>query len=50
MDTKRRIVQRAVEEQSLIISVHFPFPGLGRLKPAGGGARWEPLSGTDIAS
>jgi len=50
MDTKRRLVQQAVDQQSLIIGVHLPFPGLGHMTPTGGGARWTPLPGTGAAS
>ena len=31
METKKRIVEQAIEEGSLIIGVHTPFPGLGRM-------------------
>jgi glyoxylase-like metal-dependent hydrolase (beta-lactamase superfamily II) len=31
METKKRIVERALRERALIISVHDEFPGLGRI-------------------
>ncbi len=45
METKKRIVERAIREQALVISVHSPFPGLGRLTKTEDGRRhWEPVS------
>jgi len=45
METKKRIVERAVRERALIISVHEPFPGLGRMTMTEDGKkRWEPLT------
>jgi hypothetical protein len=45
METKKRIVERAVHERALIISVHSPFPGLGRMTMTEDGKkRWEPLA------
>ena len=44
METKRRIVERAVRERALIVSVHSPFPGLGRMTMGEDGKkRWEPI-------
>ncbi len=44
METKKRIVERAVRERALVISVHEPFPGLGRMTMTEDGKkRWEPL-------
>jgi glyoxylase-like metal-dependent hydrolase (beta-lactamase superfamily II) len=42
METKKRLVERALREGSLIISVHAPYPGLGRLQAAERGPRWTP--------
>jgi len=45
METKRRIVNRAIEEQALVISVHEPFPGLGRMSRTEDSRKhWEPLT------
>jgi glyoxylase-like metal-dependent hydrolase (beta-lactamase superfamily II) len=42
METKRAIVERAIRERALIVSVHSPFPGLGRLSMGDDGRRhWE---------
>jgi glyoxylase-like metal-dependent hydrolase (beta-lactamase superfamily II) len=45
METKKRIVERAIRERALIISVHSPFPGLGRITAAEDGKKhWEKLT------
>ena len=45
METKKRIVERAILEQALIVSVHCPFPGLGHLALGEDGRRhWEPVT------
>jgi glyoxylase-like metal-dependent hydrolase (beta-lactamase superfamily II) len=45
METKKRIVERAIRERALIVSVHSPFPGLGRMTMGEDGRkRWEPVS------
>jgi len=44
METKRRIVERAVRDRALIVSVHSPFPGLGRMTMGEDGKKhWEPV-------
>ena len=44
METKKRLVERAIREQALIVSVHCPFPGLGHLTLGEDGRRrWEPV-------
>jgi glyoxylase-like metal-dependent hydrolase (beta-lactamase superfamily II) len=44
METKKRIVERAIRDQALIISVHSPFPGLGRLALGEDGKKhWQPV-------
>ena len=44
METKKRIVERAIRERALIVSVHSPYPGLGRLTMSEDGKRhWEPV-------
>jgi glyoxylase-like metal-dependent hydrolase (beta-lactamase superfamily II) len=50
LDTKRRLMEWAVEKRALLISVHAPYPGLGRLQvEEGGRRRWqeEKESGAD---
>lgn len=44
MSTRRALLRRAVEENALIHGFHFPFPGVGRVRAAGEGWRFEPLS------
>jgi glyoxylase-like metal-dependent hydrolase (beta-lactamase superfamily II) len=43
METKKRIVERAIREQAIVISVHCPFPGIGRMTAIEDGKRrWVP--------
>ena len=45
METKKRIVERAIRERALVVSVHSPYPGLGRLTRSEDGRRhWEPVT------
>lgn len=45
METKKQIVNRAIEERALVISVHEPFPGLGRMtRTEDGRKHWEALA------
>ena len=45
METKKRVVEQAIRERTLIVSVHSPFPGLGRMTKSEDGRRhWEPLA------
>ncbi len=41
LETKRRLVERALEKRALLISVHAPYPGLGRLRADDGKRKWE---------
>lgn len=42
METKKRVVEEAIERQALIVAVHCRFPGLGRMTRAEDGRRrWE---------
>jgi glyoxylase-like metal-dependent hydrolase (beta-lactamase superfamily II) len=44
LETKRRLMERAVRENALVISVHLPFPGAGRMTVTSEGRRkWQPL-------
>jgi glyoxylase-like metal-dependent hydrolase (beta-lactamase superfamily II) len=44
LETKRRLMERAVQENALVISVHLPFPGAGRMTVTPEGRRrWQPL-------
>jgi glyoxylase-like metal-dependent hydrolase (beta-lactamase superfamily II) len=42
LETKRRLVERAIRERALIISTHNAFPGAGRMEEREGRARWVP--------
>lgn len=39
METKKRIVEEAIERRALIVAVHCPFPGLGRMTRTDDGKR-----------
>ena len=44
IETKRRLMEQAMRENALVISVHLPFPGAGRLtRTPEGRRRWQPL-------
>lgn len=43
MRSRRMLLRRAVEEKALIHAFHFPFPGVGYVRAAGDGWRFEPL-------
>jgi glyoxylase-like metal-dependent hydrolase (beta-lactamase superfamily II) len=45
LETKRRLLERAVEKDALLILVHAPYPGLGWLREDGGRRRWEEVHG-----
>jgi glyoxylase-like metal-dependent hydrolase (beta-lactamase superfamily II) len=45
MESKRRIVERAIRERAVIVAVHSPFPGLGRMTMAEDGKKhWEAIT------
>ena len=41
--SRRMLLRRASEEKALIHAFHFPFPGVGNVRAAGDGWRFEPL-------
>jgi glyoxylase-like metal-dependent hydrolase (beta-lactamase superfamily II) len=43
IETRKRLLARAAEEQLLIAGYHFPFPGVGRILPLGDGYRYVPV-------
>jgi len=45
IETKKRVIERAIDRRALIVSVHAPYPGLGRLRLDDSKRRWEPLAG-----
>jgi glyoxylase-like metal-dependent hydrolase (beta-lactamase superfamily II) len=51
METKKAVVQRAIEEHQLIVAVHCPFPGLGYMTGTADGKRkWTPIDANGGAS
>lgn len=43
METKKRVVEQAIRENALLICVHLPFPGVGRITVTPDGRRkWVP--------
>jgi glyoxylase-like metal-dependent hydrolase (beta-lactamase superfamily II) len=45
LETKRRLMDWAVEKRALLVSVHAPYPGLGRLSADDGKRRWKEEKG-----
>ena len=44
METKKAVVQRAIEQHQLVVAVHCPFPGLGYMTETDDGKRkWTPI-------
>ncbi len=44
LETKKRVIEKAIERRALLVSVHAPYPGLGRLRLEDSRRKWEPLS------
>lgn len=44
MATRRRLFDRAADEQVLVASGHLPFPGIGYVARQDGGWSWEPAA------
>lgn len=44
--TRRRLLNRAAVERALVLSFHFPFPGLGLVVPRGDGWQWQSIETT----
>lgn len=44
LETKRRFIERAIEKRALLVSVHAPYPGLGRLRVDDSKRKWVPLA------
>lgn len=43
MVTKRKILDRAAAEESMVFAFHFPSPGLGHVIEKGKGWEWQPI-------
>ncbi len=41
LETKKRLIERAVERRALLVCVHGPYPGLGRLRLEDSKRKWE---------
>lgn len=49
METKKALVERAIEDGSVIISPHFRYPGIGRLlRTEQGHRKWQPLAAEEL--
>jgi glyoxylase-like metal-dependent hydrolase (beta-lactamase superfamily II) len=44
LETKKRVVERVLEKQALVVLVHGPYPGLGRLRLEDDRRRWEAVT------
>jgi hypothetical protein len=42
--TRRQLLDRAAKEDLLVLTAHFPFPGLGRVSAEGEGWRWAAVT------
>ncbi|KPK46287.1 MAG: hypothetical protein AMJ77_06170, partial [Dehalococcoidia bacterium SM23_28_2] len=43
LETKKRILERALAEDLLLVGVHCPPPGLGHMRMVDGKRKWEAL-------
>jgi len=41
IETKKRFIEKAIDRGALLVSVHAPYPGLGRLRADAGKRKWE---------
>ena len=41
--TRRQLLQRAANQNALVLAFHFPFPGIGRIDQKGDGWQWQPI-------
>jgi glyoxylase-like metal-dependent hydrolase (beta-lactamase superfamily II) len=41
--TRRRLFQRAVQDQTRVLVFHFPFPGMGQITQTSAGWQWQAL-------
>jgi glyoxylase-like metal-dependent hydrolase (beta-lactamase superfamily II) len=47
METKKAVVERAIRERQLVISVHAEFPGLGHMTERDGKRTWTPVAANE---
>jgi len=50
IETRRRLVQRALEKEALVLASHFPWPGIGEIRQRGGRPVWRPLPTSDACA
>ncbi len=50
LETKKRFVERAIEKDATIVSVHHTYPGVGRIKAEDGRRKWEPANENGAAA
>jgi glyoxylase-like metal-dependent hydrolase (beta-lactamase superfamily II) len=43
VQTRKKILTKAVKDQTFLFAVHFAFPGLGRIREKNGVLSWEPI-------
>ena len=43
VETRKRLLSQAADEQFLIAGYHFPFPGVGVIRRLGDGFRYVPV-------
>ncbi len=43
LETKKRLIERAIDKRALLVCVHAAYPGLGRLRLEDSKRKWEPL-------
>jgi glyoxylase-like metal-dependent hydrolase (beta-lactamase superfamily II) len=48
IETRKRMLDRAATDKSLIQAMHFPFPGAGHIVKDGNGYRFDPVSWTHL--
>jgi glyoxylase-like metal-dependent hydrolase (beta-lactamase superfamily II) len=44
VDTRYRLLKRALNQNALVLGFHFPFPGLGRVVRTAERWRWQPIT------
>ena len=42
-EQRLRVFDKLIANESLIVSYHFPFPGVGKLSAKGAGYAWDPV-------
>jgi glyoxylase-like metal-dependent hydrolase (beta-lactamase superfamily II) len=44
INTRKRLFNRAVNEEALVLAFHFPFPGLGHIVKKNSRWKWKPIN------